>query len=196
MTKWCNNCQSKKDSWSDKNNSGYKHNFRCWSCDKWSLVCHSDKNLYSWWANGISQEQKNAIEKLGIDASGSSNKRYDKQDLLKLWHWTKILERNRQDIGISKKIQQINFFSTEWNNNLTAVIDGEGSYGINLLVYEMPMQATGNPSSGNLEKFFVDSESSFYEIRNKVNNLEKTLKGDNPILYKWNCWSHVYYSYD
>jgi hypothetical protein len=99
-------------------------------------VAINEVYLYSWWANGISQEQKNAIEKLGIDASGSSNKRYDKQDLLKLWHWTKILERNRQDIGISKKIQQINFFSTEWNNNLTAVIDGEGSYGINIGLWD------------------------------------------------------------
>ena len=195
MTKWCNNCEAKKDSWSDKNYSGYKYHVRCWSCDKWSLVYDSDKNLYDWWGNGIDGEQKDVIKEFGVDVSSSSKKRYDKWDLLKLWYWARILEKNRWDIGISGKIQQMNFFSADWNNNLIAIINGEGSYGVNLLVYEMPMQSTGNPSSGDLEKFYIDGGYSYLSsAKDKVKELEKTLKGDNPILYR-NSITVDYYDY-
>ena len=182
MTKWCNNCETHKDSWEDKKHLGYKHHVRCWSCDKWSLVYGSDKNLWDWWCNGIDDSKKAILEKLGVDADSSSKKRYDKSDLWKLYYWARIL--NSKYVGVSGKVQQMNFFSTEWNNNLLIVIDGEGSYGINLLVYEMPMEATGNPSAGPLERFYISNCSYFSDARDKIKQLEKTLKGDNPIFYR------------
>jgi hypothetical protein len=48
----------------------------------------------------------------------------------------------------------------------------------------MPMQATGNPSSGLLEKFYVDNCSCLSKARDAVKNAESFLKCDNPILYK------------
>lgn len=199
MTKWCNNCEAYKDSWNDKNYSGYKYHVRCWSCDKWSLAYSSDKNLYDWWGNGITGDQKDVIAKFGVDTSSSSNKRYDKSDLKKLWYWSDILERNRWDIGIPGRIQQANFFSSWWNNNLIIIISGEGSYSVNLIVYEIPMK-TGDPAGGSLDKFWITSCSYLYSdddgAKKRVKDLESTLKGENPILYRRPPSSTVYYSTD
>ena len=204
MTKWCNNCETYKDSWSDKGYSKYKYHVRCWSCDKWSLVYSSDKNLYDWWLNGISTEQKDIIKKFGIDTSSSSKKKYDRSDLWKLWYWDEIIKKNFDNITtmVVGRIQQMNFFSTEWNNNLLIVINGEGNYGVHLLVYEMPMKV-GNPSSGSLENFYVGSYSNLgYNHRSdnsakkRVYELERTLRGDNPILYNEPKTLKVFYTDD
>jgi len=48
----------------------------------------------------------------------------------------------------------------------------------------MPMESTGNPSAGPLERFYVDSYSYFSNAKDRVKDLEKTLKGENPILYR------------
>jgi len=77
----------------------------------------------------------------------------------------------------------MNFFSTWWNNNLLIVINGEGDYGVHLLVYEMPMKV-GNPSSGPLERFQIGSFPwSLSEVKNLVETTESNLRrGKNPIF--------------
>ena len=86
----------------------------------------------------------------------------------------------------------MNFFSAEWNNNLITVINGEGSYGVHLIVYEMPMKS-GNPSGGDLETFYVSGSYSYLsDAKSKIKDLERTLKGENPIFYRDNVTVDYY----
>jgi hypothetical protein len=49
----------------------------------------------------------------------------------------------------------------------------------------MSMQATGNPSAGPLEKFYINGGYSYLsDARSRIKELEKTLKGENPIFYR------------
>src|SRR2546430_3751176 len=61
------------------------------------------------------------------------------------------------------------------------IVEGDSDYRINLLVYEMPSQKMKEV----LERFFIgDSYSSLENAKSKAKEVEKVLKGDNPILYK------------
>lgn len=180
MTKWCNNCEAYKSNWS----SGYKSYSRCWSCDKWTSVSSSDKNLYDWWGNGITGDQKDKIAKFGVSTSSSNNQKYPSWTLTKLYYYDTIWERNKWKIP--SKNQFIVFFSTYWNNNCMLIVSGDSNYAVNLLVYEMP----ANSMSEVLEKFYVEGGYSYLSTaKDKVKQVEATLKGDRPILYKGsNMW--------
>ncbi|RHZ35421.1 lecithin retinol acyltransferase family protein [endosymbiont GvMRE of Glomus versiforme] len=175
MTKWCNNCEIYRSEWS----SGYKPSSRCWNCDKWTLVGSDAKNLYEWWGNDISGDQKDKIAKFGVSTSSSSNQKYPSWTLTKLYYYDIIWERNK--IFIPKKNQFMVFFSTWWNNNCVLTVNGDDNYAVNLLVYEMPSREMKEI----LKEFYVEGGySSLYSAKNKVKEVETTLKGENPILYK------------
>jgi len=96
--------------------------------------------LYNWNKSGdITDDRKNVISKF-ISASPDSTFEYYRGDLKKIYYWDDILERNKSNINIPDKVQQIRFFSAYWNNNLMTVVNGDGSYGVWLIVYEMPSQ--------------------------------------------------------
>src|SRR5438270_477416 len=62
----------------------------------------------------------------------------------------------------------------------------------------MPMKS-GNPAGGDLDKFWITSCSYLYDndgAKKRVKDLESTLKGDNPILYRRPPSSEVIYSSD
>jgi len=139
--------------------------------------------LYNWNKSGdITDDRKNVISKF-ISASPDSTFEYYRGDLKKIYYWDDILERNKSNINIPDKVQQIRFFSAYWNNNLMTVVNGDGSYGVWLIVYEMPSQQMEEV----IQKFEVTDCNGFrydlerakdrsWEIINKV-------RGDNPILY-------------
>lgn len=146
------------------------------------------KNLYNWNQSGdITDTQKSAITKFGIDDSSYSSNTYYAGDLRKVYYWDGILERNRYKIDIPDTIQKMIFFSAWWNNNLIIVVNGSGfpsgSHNLWLLVYEMPSQQMGEV----LEKFKL-SDSLFgvnvFEAQLKAYEMERKLNGENPILYK------------
>lgn len=139
------------------------------------------KNLYDWWCNGIDGSEKDVLVKLGVDINSSSSKTYPLSNLRKLYHADNIFKRNKYVVG-NDRTQTIILFSTEWNKNLVLIIHGDGSYGVKLLVYEMPSR-----SMSELLKVFNASDGSYYSIssaNSRAYEVENNLKGTNPIRYK------------
>lgn len=126
--------------------------------------------------------KKNAITKF-VDDSPSSNFEYYLGDLRKLYHWDGILERNKSKINIPKTIQEMTFFSAHWNNNLITVVNGDGNYGVWLIVYEMPSQQMEEI----IQKFGITGYSGYqYDLdraKNRAWEIVGQAKGDNPILF-------------
>lgn len=143
------------------------------------------KNLHNWHRSGdITDIQKSVISEF-INDNPNSTFEYYLGDLKKIYYWNDILERNKSNINISGKIQQMRFFSAWWNNNLITVVNGDGDYSVWLLVYEMPSQQMNEV----IEKFGVTGYSSSgyrYDLekaKDRAWEIVEKVRGDNPILF-------------
>lgn len=152
------------------------------------------KNLYNWHNSGdISYSEKNTLTKLGVDDNSYSSNTYPLANLKKLCHSDDIFKRNKWSIG-NDKAQTLILFSAEWNKNLVLVVHGDGSYGVKLLVYEMPSR-----NMSELLKAFNVSDGSYYNVssaNSRAYEVENNLKSANPIRYKspYLYVSYPYYS--
>jgi len=151
------------------------------------------KNLYNWHRSGdITDAEKNVISEF-ISDSPNSTFEYYRGDLKKVYYWNNILERNKSSINIPNRIQQMKFFSAYWNNNLMTVVNGDGNYGVWLIVYEMPSQNM----SEIIEKFEVTDHSgyrySLEKAEDRAREIIDKLRGDNPILYNEPATLKIFY---
>lgn len=134
------------------------------------------KTLQQWYNQGeFNSEKKNVMNKFGVS---DNYPEYASWDLWKLWYLDEIYRRKKPNVY--GRIQKMIFFSTWWNNNLAVVINGEGSYGVYAIIYEMPWKNM----SEVLETKWIDSGLDWSDAKSKAYNVEGKLKGDNPILYK------------
>lgn len=123
-------------------------------------------------------ERKNqTLIKLGIDNS----QLYSSSQLEKLLYWDEIIKRKQPKI--SGRIQNMLFFSAYWNNDLLTVINGEGNYGLHLLVYEF-----GSESKPEiLEVRWISDYFDLEQAGKKSHEVREKLTGEMPILYKYSA---------
>lgn len=136
------------------------------------------KSLQSWYnSDDITYSQKEVIKKFGV---GDYYPECERRDFKKIWYLNEIFERRKP--SIYGRIQKMIFFSAWWNNNLIIAINGEGSYGVHLIIYEMPWKNM----SEVLETRLIDSGYSYLSSAiDKAHDVEGKLKGSNPIFYKY-----------
>jgi hypothetical protein len=144
------------------------------------------KTLVDWSDQGdITNYEKETLKEMGVK---NSSLNYFLEDLKRLLEWDETIKKRGKEINITGQICKMIFFSAWWNNNLLIVVNettnkkDENEQNIYLLIHEMS-------SGSNIEEIFeVRRINSFdrnnsWRVEDRVKNLERTLKGDTPILY-------------
>ncbi len=141
------------------------------------------KNLCGWWINGIvskegiTDEEKNRLEQIGIDSNSSSHNTYCLSDLKKILQNESVLKKHSHPIA--GQIHFIIFFSTWFCNDCMVIINGNSSYTMWICVYE--------PSYRNFGEWLtyhsVITESYLEVARDKARTLSKNIGENNPVLH-------------
>ncbi|RHZ35679.1 hypothetical protein [endosymbiont GvMRE of Glomus versiforme] len=80
------------------------------------------KNLYDWWYNGIDSNEKERLERIGINSSSSSSSIYSLSDLKKILKLEEVARSNKNAFS-SEVISSILFFSTWFSPNCVLIIN-------------------------------------------------------------------------
>lgn len=144
------------------------------------------KSLWNWYqSDDITSTERNKILEIGyIDDSPQLYL----SSWRKLYYYQLVMDRLRSQINIFGSIQTLILFSTHWNPNCIIVINGDGNYGVNLLVYEM----SSGQMNETLEKIWIEGGYSYLSsAKSKAYEVERKLKGDNPITFYYTPNSRI-----